>query len=98
MAEQATCEELAELALDEARHAAPPCRSLGQKSFEVFLYNSIQERILGCAALVFDGGNLLRDREGEEPSRRAIRVPCAGEIRAAQTHLRLAQKINREMC
>jgi hypothetical protein len=62
-------------------HAALPCRSLCQKGFEVFLHNSIKERIFGCAALVFDGDDLSRDRDGEEPSRRAIRVPCAGEIR-----------------
>jgi hypothetical protein len=64
-------------------HAALPCRSLCQKGFEVFLHNSIKERIFGCAALVFDGDDLSRDRDGEEPSRRAIRVPCAGEIRGS---------------
>jgi hypothetical protein len=41
--EQATGKELSELELDEARHAALPRRSLGQKGFEVLLYYAIQK-------------------------------------------------------
>ncbi len=65
MTEQATCQELAELTFHEDRHAAVPCRSLCQKGLEVLLYHCVEERILGRTALVFDGGNLSRDRKGE---------------------------------
>ena len=43
VAEQATGEELSELALDEARHGAVSCCSLGKKGFEVLLYHSIEQ-------------------------------------------------------
>ena len=68
VAEQATCQELAKFTFYECRHAAVPCRSLCQKGLEVLPYNCVEERIFGCTALVFDGSNLARDREGEEPS------------------------------
>ena len=89
MAEQATFQEPAEFPLHEDRHAAVSCRSLCQKSLEVFLDDFVEERILGCTALVLDGGNLARDREGEELPSRARRVPCASEIRAAPSPTRL---------
>ncbi len=75
VAEQATCQELAKFAFYECRHAAVPCRSLCQKGLEVLLYHAVEERILGRTALVFDGGNLSRDRKGEKSARDAICVP-----------------------
>ena len=95
--EQATGKELSELALDEARHAALPRRSLGQKGFEVLLYYAIQKRIFGRAALIIDGGNLSRDREGEELSSRANRMPCAREIWRVLMPVRLVWGIDCEL-
>jgi hypothetical protein len=89
MAEQATLQEPAKFPLNEDRHATVGARGLGKKGLEILLYHSIKERILGCTALVLDGGNLSRDRECEELPSRAIRVPCASEIRAAPSPRRL---------
>ncbi len=81
MAEQATFQEPAKFSFDEGGHAAVPCGRFGQKGLEVFLHDRVEERILGCTTLSFDGGNLLRDRKGEERSSKASHVPRRGEIR-----------------
>jgi hypothetical protein len=89
IAEQATFQEPAKFPLNEDRHATVAVRGLGKKGLEILLYHSIKERILGCTALVLDSGNLSRDSKGKELSSRAIRMPCASEIRAAPRSSRL---------
>jgi len=89
MAEQATFQELAKFAFYEGRYAAVALRGLSKKGLEVLLHHFVEERILGCTTLVFDGGNLSRDRKGEALSSRAICVPWAGEPRAAPRPTRL---------
>ncbi len=75
MAEQSAFQKPAKLALYEGRHTAVPYCRLCKKGLEGLLYHRVEERILGRTALVFDGGNLSRDRKGEKPSRGAIYVP-----------------------
>ena len=83
MAEQSTFQEPAKFPLHEDRDVTVAVRGLSKKGLEVLLDHFVEERILGCSALVLDGGNLSRDSKGEEPSSRARRMPFANEIRAA---------------
>ena len=89
IAEQATFQEPAKFPLHEDRHATVALRGLGKKGLEILLYHFVEERILGCTALVLDGGNLSQDSKGEELSSGAGRMPCASEIRAAPSPTRL---------
>ncbi len=90
MAEQAAFQVPAKFAFYEGRYATVALRGLGKKGLEVLLYHFVEERILGCTTLVLDGGNLSRDRKGEELSSRARRMPCTSEIGAAPKPTRLA--------
>jgi hypothetical protein len=80
MAEQATFQEPAKFPYYEGRHAAVSCRSLCQKRLEVLLDDFVEQRILGRAALVFDGSDLRGTARATncQMSTRASCIPGAG--------------------